>query len=165
MSHLVRLYVYTLGSKVSLLTSQNPGGSSTGSAVGVAAGYSPVSIGGEADGSIQTPASRSALFSLKFTAQTILTEGMLLVTPTFETPGGMAKTVKDLVALAQVISKAAKKPQNMTIDLGKKWSDFKVGFVDPALWRLPSHLLTMTERYCRQVVSANSAQSGATKVL
>ncbi|CAO1606208.1 hypothetical protein XANCAGTX0491_009709 [Xanthoria calcicola] len=49
----------------------NPGGSSTGSAVGVAAGYSPLAFASEADGSINTPASRAALFALKCTPQTI----------------------------------------------------------------------------------------------
>ncbi|KAH8821315.1 amidase signature domain-containing protein [Xylogone sp. PMI_703] len=66
---------------------QNPGGSSTGSAVGVAAGYSPISIGGEANGSIQTPASRSNLYALKITPQTLSTEGIFHIVPTVESLG------------------------------------------------------------------------------
>ena len=131
--------------------SSNPGGSSTGSAVGVAAGYSPLSIGGEADGSIQTPASRSALFALKCTPRTISTAGMLSVTPTFESPGGMAKTVKDLTNLISVVLSAAKSPRTIEVGFDKKWADYKIGFLDISKWRLPE-LFTSTEEYCRQVV-------------
>lgn len=69
----------------------------------------------------------------------------------------MAKTVKDLVAVTEIMLRAAKTPRNFTIDLTHIWANFKLGFVSPALWRLPPHLLTMTEEYCRQVVSVESA--------
>ena len=44
-----------------------PGGSSSGSAVGTASGFSAFSIGSEADGSIVQPAIRAALYSIKAT--------------------------------------------------------------------------------------------------
>ncbi|KAK0702550.1 amidase signature domain-containing protein [Apiosordaria backusii] len=44
-----------------------PGGSSTGSAVGVSAGMAPVALGTETDGSIVVPSDRASLYSVKIT--------------------------------------------------------------------------------------------------
>ncbi|KAF2441737.1 amidase signature enzyme [Karstenula rhodostoma CBS 690.94] len=52
-----------------------PGGSSTGSAVGVAAGFAPLSLGTETSGSLTTPASRAALYALKLTPGAVSMEG------------------------------------------------------------------------------------------
>jgi amidase len=135
----------------------NPGGSSTGSAVGVAAGYSPISIGGEANGSIQTPASRANLYALKITPQTLSTEGIFHIVPTVESLGGMAKAVGDLEEVTRVILQTAKTPVEMTVDRSKTWKDFGFGFVEPGKWRLPSDLFNATEEYCQQIDTAYSA--------
>jgi len=132
----------------------NPGGSSTGSALAVAAGYAPVSIGGEADGSITTPASRAALFSIKCTPQTINTEGIFLIVPTIESIGGMAKSVKDLAALTEVILTASIEPPNFDVELTKTWDGVKLGFVDPGKWKLPDELFTSDADYLQQIRSA-----------
>ncbi|KUJ14277.1 amidase signature enzyme [Mollisia scopiformis] len=136
---------------------RNPGGSSTGSAVDVAAGYSPVSIGGEANGSIQTPASRSNLYALKITPQTLSTEGIFHIVPTVESLGGMAKTVTDLEQVTKVIFQTAKTPVNLKVDHSKTWKDYKLGFVDPQKWRLPSDLFTATDDYRHQIDTAYNA--------
>jgi amidase len=132
---------------------ENPGGSSTGSAIGVAAGYSPISIGGEANGSIQTPASRSNLYALKITPQTLSTEGIFHIVPTVESLGGMAKTVADLEEVTKVILQTAKTPVELTVDRSKGWKDYQLGFVDSEQWRLPSELFTITDDYRQQVAS------------
>lgn len=135
-----------------LIADQDPGGSSTGSAVGVAAGYSPVSLGGEGNGSIQTPASRSDLFAMKCTPQTLSTEDIFHVLPTVEAIGPMAKTVADLEEVAKVILRTAKDPVELLINRFKTWNEFKLGFVDPDLWRLPEHLFISTDDYKAQIV-------------
>ncbi|KAL6795156.1 amidase signature domain-containing protein [Trichoderma sp. SZMC 28012] len=43
----------------------NPSGSSSGSAVGVSAGYAPISVGTETDGSLLCPAGRAAPYAIK----------------------------------------------------------------------------------------------------
>ncbi|KAH8601843.1 hypothetical protein B0O99DRAFT_680959 [Bisporella sp. PMI_857] len=53
----------------------SPCGTSTGSAVGVSAGYNPLAIGTETDGSLAQQAGRAALFALKPTAGSVLREG------------------------------------------------------------------------------------------
>jgi amidase len=135
-----------------LISYQNPGGSSTGSTVGVAAGYSPISLGGEANGSIQTPASRSDLFAMKGTPQTPRTDGMFHVMPTVEAIGPIAKTVGDSEEVTKVILKPAKRPVELLVDRSKTWSDFKLGFVNPDLWRLPTHLFIPTDEHKTQIV-------------
>ncbi|KAI4101517.1 MAG: hypothetical protein LQ339_005014 [Xanthoria mediterranea] len=131
----------------------NPGGSSTGSAVGVAAGYSPLALASETDGSINTPASRAALFALKCTPQTIPPDGTFLISPTFESPGGMAKTVEDLAGLIEIIVSTTDTPLQLLAKLPTAWSGITLGFVDPKLWQLPSSLFPPDEEYSRQMVS------------
>ncbi|KAL9007196.1 MAG: hypothetical protein Q9180_009728, partial [Flavoplaca navasiana] len=149
----------------SALGQSNPGGSSTGSAVGVTAGYSPLALGGEADGSINTPASRAALFALKCTPQTIPSDGIFLISPTFESPGGMAKTVQDLAGLIKVIVSTTDSPLRLPAQLPKTWSNFSLGFVDPKLWQLPSFLLAPDEEYSKQMISSYEAAIDRIKTL
>ncbi|KAI1121419.1 amidase signature domain-containing protein [Nemania abortiva] len=133
------------------LANINPGGSSTGSALAVAAGYTPVSIGGEADGSLTTPASRAALYALKCTPQTISSEGIFLTVPTFETIGGMAKSVRDLADITQIILQAAKEPKSLDAEFRKDFKGFTLGFVDPPKWKLPEFLFDPDEAYLAQM--------------
>ncbi|KAL6359107.1 hypothetical protein LRP88_09307 [Fusarium phalaenopsidis] len=116
------------------LASRNPGGSSTGSALAAAAGSSPISIGGEADGSLTTPARRAALYALKCTPQTISTDGIFQVTPRFETVDGMAKSMKDLSR--------------------NNWQGIRRGFVDPPKFKLPDFLFDSDEADLVQVKGA-----------
>ena len=74
-------------------------GSSSGSAVAVAAGLSPLSLASETDGSITYPASRASLFGMKLTAGVLSTEGTLPLSPLTHSIGGMTKTATDLFAL------------------------------------------------------------------
>ncbi|KFH41937.1 putative transcriptional regulatory protein-like protein [Hapsidospora chrysogenum ATCC 11550] len=138
----------------SKLVDQNPGGSSTGSALAVAAGYSPISIGGEADGSLTTPASRAALYALKCTPQTISTEGIFQIVPTFEAVGGMAKSVKDLADITNVILQAAKEPRSLEVQLQNDWQGIRLGFVDPPKFKLPDFLFDSDEEYLARVKGA-----------
>jgi amidase len=141
---------------------QNPGGSSTGSALAVAAGYTPISIGGESDGSLTTPASRAALYALKCSPQTISGEGIFLTNPTFETIGGMAKSVRDLVDITQIILQAAKKPVTLNVNLRNDFQGLTLGFVNPPKWKLPETLFDSDESYLKQVVRfPTSAQTFA----
>ena len=82
---------------------QAPGGSSTGSAVGVAAGFGPVSLGTETSGSLTSPASRAALYALKLTPGSVSIEGVWEVAQSYDSAGAMAKTVIDLVHISNVL--------------------------------------------------------------
>lgn len=68
---------------------QAPGGSSSGPAVAVAAGFTPLAMGTETIGSIVTPSVRAALYALKPTHGLQEVAGMYRMTDFFDVPGPM----------------------------------------------------------------------------
>jgi len=73
----------------------DPLGSSTGSAVGVAAGYTPLSIGTETNGSLISPANANSIVTIKPTLGLVSRHGIFPVSTMQDTAGPMAQTVKD----------------------------------------------------------------------
>jgi len=71
-------------------------GSSTGSAVAVAASYVPFSIGSETDGSIISPASACGVVALKPTVGLVSRRGSLGISFIQDSPGPMGRTVEDV---------------------------------------------------------------------
>ncbi|KAN0114723.1 Amidase signature domain containing protein [Hyaloscypha variabilis] len=108
-----------------------PGGSSTGSAVSVAAGFAPLTLATEADGSITQPAGRSSLYGIKVTVGALDTRGTSPQSPITDSLGGMAKTSKDLALLI-----GAMMEQDYSSFLTRSWKNQKIAFVDPNLWEL-----------------------------
>ena len=82
----------------------SPWGSSSGSAVAAAAGYAPLALGVETDGSIVTPASATATVGLKPTVGLTSREGVIPITFTMDSPGPMARTVEDVAFLLSAIA-------------------------------------------------------------
>lgn len=82
---------------------QSPGGSSTGVAVRISAGFSPLGIVTETDGSLNTPASRAALYDLKVSVGSSSSQGVISISSTFDSLGGIAKTVKDVAHLTDAL--------------------------------------------------------------
>ena len=78
---------------------RTPGGSSSGSGVAVAAGFTPWAIGTDTGGSVRLPASWCGLTGLKTTIGRVSTYGILPLAPTLDTPGPMARSVIDAVLL------------------------------------------------------------------
>ncbi|KAJ9488008.1 hypothetical protein VN97_g5299 [Penicillium thymicola] len=112
-----------------------PGGSSTGSAVGVSAGFSPIALGTETDGSVIQPANRAALFAIKPSHGMVSLEGACQMSTSFDVIGPMAKSAGDLANLLNVIVKneTANYPEFLT----KSFANLRLGFVDPDIWRFP----------------------------
>jgi amidase len=81
-----------------------PGGSSTGSAVGVSAGFAPLSIGSETSGSICMPANRAGLYSMKATGGTVPMDGVFALSRDFDGLGGMANSPEDLALLMTALN-------------------------------------------------------------
>lgn len=73
----------------------SPSGSSSGSAVAVAADLVPISIGTETAGSIAGPASANSVTGFKPTRGRISGEGIFPLIRAVDTPGPIAKTVRD----------------------------------------------------------------------
>src|SRR5947209_8208844 len=78
---------------------RNPCGSSSGSAVSVAANLCAVSIGTETDGSIVCPSSANSIVGIKPTVGLISRAGIIPISHTQDTAGPMARTVTDAAIL------------------------------------------------------------------
>ncbi len=72
-----------------------PGGSSSGSAVAVAAGLVPAAIGSDTGGSIRIPASLCGIVGFKPSFDRIPLEGIAPLGPAFDTLGPITQTVAD----------------------------------------------------------------------
>ncbi|KAJ5083647.1 hypothetical protein N7456_013074 [Penicillium angulare] len=114
----------------------NPSGSSTGSAVGVSAGYAPVAIGTETDGSLVSPAGRAALYTIKPTIGLVSQDGIIPISSNFDAAGPMTKSSYDLAALLDILaSKSAS--DSFTASLTESWSGISVAVLDPDVWKKP----------------------------
>ena len=83
---------------------RNPSGSSSGSAVAVAAGLAPLAIGTETDGSIVCPASACGIVGIKPTTGLVSRTGIVPVSLAQDTAGPMAASVADAAALLSVLA-------------------------------------------------------------
>lgn len=75
------------------------GGSSSGSAAAVACGFAAGGIGTETTGSILSPAGQNSVVGIKPTVGLISRSGVIPVSYSMDTPGPMAKTVRDAALL------------------------------------------------------------------
>lgn len=81
----------------------DPLGSSTGSAVAMASGYTPVAIGTETSGSLMAPAYHTSTVAIKPTVGLVSRYGIIPVSPVQDTPGPMARTVEDAALLLEAM--------------------------------------------------------------
>ncbi len=81
-----------------------PGGSSAGSAVAVAAGLCAASIGSETSGSLLSPAGQNGLVTVKPTVGLVSRAGILPISSSQDTAGPMTRTVRDSAILLGVLA-------------------------------------------------------------
>ena len=82
---------------------RTPGGSSSGSGVAVAARMAPWALGTDTGCSVRQPAAWCGITGLKTTIGRISTHGILPLSPTLDTPGTMARTVRDVAVLYNLL--------------------------------------------------------------
>jgi len=85
---------------------RSPSGSSSGSAVAIAAGLAPLAIGTETDGSIVSPASACGVVGLKPTLGLVSRAGIVPISAAQDTAGPMTRTVADAALLLAAIAGA-----------------------------------------------------------
>ncbi|HXL17962.1 MAG TPA: amidase [Streptosporangiaceae bacterium] len=109
---------------------RNPSGSSSGSAVAVAAGLAPLAVGTETDGSIVSPAHACGIVGIKPTLGLISRTGIVPISAEQDTAGPMARLVADAAALLGVLA-GADQADEATGQAGSQPADY-TRFLDPA---------------------------------
>ena len=85
-------------------THRIPGGSSSGSAVAVAADLAPAALGSDTGGSVRIPASFCGLVGLKPTYGRISSAGVMPLDSNLDSIGPMTRTVADAALLFQILA-------------------------------------------------------------
>lgn len=103
------------------------GGSSSGSGSAIAAGLVTLAVGTETDGSIICPASLNGCVGIKPTVGAVSRVGVVPISDAQDSPGPMARSVKDAALLLEVLSgisglvDAADSTQPLRIGIVKSW--------------------------------------------
>lgn len=87
-----------------LQTHRVPGGSSSGSAVAVAAGMCLGALGTDTGGSVRIPAGLCGLVGLKTTSGLVSRHGLLALCPTHDTVGPIARTAEDAALMLDAMA-------------------------------------------------------------
>jgi amidase len=82
----------------------SPGGSSSGSAVAVAASFAAAAIGTETSGSLLSPAKENGIVTVKPTVGLISRAGIIPIAKSQDTAGPMTRTVRDAAILLNVLA-------------------------------------------------------------
>ena len=85
-------------------TAHHPGGSSSGSGSGVAAGLFPMALGSDTGGSVRNPASACGIVGLKPTYGLVSRRGVFPLSFTLDHVGPLTRTVADNALMLQVIA-------------------------------------------------------------
>jgi amidase len=109
---------------------RNPSGSSSGSAVGVAASLCAAAIGTETDGSIISPSAVCGVVGLKPTVGLISRAGIIPISRTQDTAGPMARTVTDVAVLLGALTGVDPRDDATEASRGNSHDDY-FRFLDP----------------------------------
>ena len=124
-----------------------PGGSSSGSAVAVAAGLVPLALGTDTGGSVRIPAAMNGLTGFKPSWGAIPSEGLTPLSERFDVIGPMGHSVLDRWMLYQVLTGA---PQESL--LAEPDRPLRIGVVDPVQYgSCSSRVLAAFEDACLQL--------------
>jgi len=111
---------------------RNPCGSSSGSAVAVAAGLTSVAVGTETNGSVVCPSSINGIVGIKPTLGLVSRSGIIPIAHSQDTAGPMGRTVKDAAILLAAM--AGKDPADPLADaFPASLPDFSEGLSENAL--------------------------------
>lgn len=108
---------------------RTPSGSSSGSAVAVAAGLCAVGVGTETDGSIVSPASINGIVGIKPTVGLVSRSGIVPISHSQDTAGPLARSVRDAAVLLGIMAGPdAADPASVAV--GQRFESDYVRFLD-----------------------------------
>lgn len=110
--------------KNACILDRSPSGSSSGSAVAVAANLCAVSVGTETDGSIVAPSSFNGIVGIKPTVGLWSRSGIIPISKTQDTPGPMARTVGDAAILLGALCGVDSEDEVTVSSAGKFQNDY-----------------------------------------
>ena len=85
-------------------TGYSPGGSSSGSAVAVAAGYTPLAIGTDTAGSVRIPAAFAQIYGLRPTQGRVNMQGIVPLSPSQDIAGPLVSHASDLPRIYEIMT-------------------------------------------------------------
>lgn len=109
---------------------RNACGSSSGSGAGVSANFSSVAVGTETDGSVVCPSSANGIVGIKPTLGLISRAGVIPIAHSQDTPGPMARTVRDAAILLGALAGTDAR-DIATKDASEKMQKDYTQFLDP----------------------------------
>src|SRR5882724_4774879 len=109
---------------------RNPCGSSSGSGAAVAASLCALAVGTETDGSVVCPSSANGIVGIKPTLGMISRSGIIPIAHSQDTPGPMARTVRDAAILLGALAGADPRDSATAENKGKVEADY-TPFLDP----------------------------------
>jgi aspartyl-tRNA(Asn)/glutamyl-tRNA(Gln) amidotransferase subunit A len=118
-------------------TDHHPGGSSSGSGAGVAAGLFPAALGSDTGGSIRNPASACGIVGLKPTYGLVSRRGVFPLSFTLDHVGPLTRTVADNALILDIIAghdpldpgSAAAPAGHLAGDLERGARGLRIGFI------------------------------------
>lgn len=115
----------------------------------MAAGFAPIGIGAETDGSIVQPGTRAGLFALKPSCGTTPLAGAMPINQNFDTIGAIGRTAKDLADMIGLLDGTG----DYSTSLTNSWEGVRVGFVEFEKWLPASFVVEENEDFKQQIVS------------
>ena len=110
------------------------GGSSSGAGVSLLEGSAALAFGSDTAGSVRIPASMTGTVGLKVTLGRWSTEGVVPLSPTFDTPGLLARSVADVAYGFAALDPAGLDPAGFLAG-ARDLTGVRIGVGDPFLWR------------------------------
>ncbi len=142
-THMVEFAFGGLGTNAHWPVPRNPwdakahrvsGGSSSGAGVSLMEGSALVALGSDTAGSVRVPASMTGTVGLKVTAHRWPLGGIVPLSPTFDTPGVLTRSVADAALVFEVIDAHCADRASRPIASAADMQSVRIGVVEQHFW-------------------------------
>ena len=147
-----------------------PGGSSSGTAVALAAGLIPMGLGTDTGGSVRIPAALCGVAGLKTTVGRISRAGVYPLSSTLDTVGPLARTVEDCALVYAALqgadptgdeTTAGQAPHDVITALKLGVKGLRICFAETVFWEGADDAVVSAVRGAGQVLEQLGAQVGS----